>query len=166
MHNQPLPPAKNLGLLLHDVSRLLRRKLDQQAQEIGLTSAQWRVLVYLARNEGCNQAALADVMDMEPITLSRHLDRMVADGQTERRSDPSDRRAYRLFLTEQGRSLVTAFRSITSSVMADTVAGVSEAEISMMIELLGRLRTNLTGKSDDDPMIVHPRVHMREGMAS
>lgn len=165
MQNQPLPPAKNLGLLLHDVSRLLRNRLDAQAQEIGLTSAQWRVLVYLARNEGCNQAALADIMDMEPITLSRHLDRMVADGQTERRPDPADRRAYRLYLTEQGRALVTAFRSVTSSVMAETVAGVSEAEMSMMIELLGRLRANLTGKSDDDPMVIRPKAHLHQGVA-
>jgi DNA-binding MarR family transcriptional regulator len=124
------------------------------------------VLVYLARNEGCNQAALADLMDMEPITLSRHLDRMVADGQTERRPDPEDRRAYRLYLTDQGRSLVTAFRSVTSSVMSETVAGVSEAEMSMMIELLGRLRSNLTGKSDDDPMVISHKVHLHEGVAS
>ncbi|CAN5121934.1 MarR family winged helix-turn-helix transcriptional regulator [soil metagenome] len=166
MQNQPLPPAKNLGVLLHDVSRLLRNRLDAQAQEIGLTSAQWRVLVYLARNEGCNQAALADLMDMEPITLSRHLDRMVADGQTERRPDPSDRRAYRLYLTEQGRSLVTAFRSVTASVMTETVAGVSEAEMSTMIELLGRLRTNLTGKPDDDPMVISSKIQVHEGVAS
>ena len=165
MHHQPLPPAKNLGLLLHDVSRLLRHRLDQQAHEIGLTSAQWRVLVYLARNEGCNQAALAEIMDMEPITLSRHLDRMVADGQTERRPDPEDRRAYRIFLTEHGRSLVTAFRSVTSSVMAETVAGISEAEISMMIELLGRIRTNLTGKSDGDPMLIDRKLHLQESVA-
>jgi DNA-binding MarR family transcriptional regulator len=166
MQNQPLSPAKNLGVLLHDVSRLLRNRLDHQAQEIGLTSAQWRVLVYLARNEGCNQAALAEVMDMEPITLSRHLDRMVADGQAERRPDPSDRRAYRLYLTEQARSLVTAFRSVTASVMAETVAGLSEAEISMMIELLGRLRANLTGKTDADPVVIGTKIHLQESVAS
>jgi len=97
-----LPPAKNLGLLIHDVGRLLRRQLDQQAQAIGLTSAQWRVLAYLARCEGTNQATLADLMDMEPISLSRHLDRMEADGLTERHRDPDDRRAHRLHLTDEG----------------------------------------------------------------
>jgi DNA-binding MarR family transcriptional regulator len=143
-----LSPAKNFGLLVHDVGRLLRRQLDQRAQTIGLTSAQWRVLAYLARCEGSNQASLADFMDMEPITLSRHLDRMEAAGLTERRPDPSDRRAHRLFLTDSARSLVTEFRAIASEVIAEALRGISEAEIERVVSLLLKVRGNLTGKPE------------------
>lgn len=142
-----LPPSKVLGILLHDVSRLLRRQLDQRAQTIGLTSAQWRVLAYLARCEGSNQANLADYMDMEPITLSRQLDRMVAAGMAERRPDPGDRRAYRLYLTEPGRLLITSFRKISTEVMREAVDGIGDAEIDRLTELLFRMRSNLTGKA-------------------
>ena len=147
--NHQMPPAKNLGLLMHDVSRLLRRRLDKEAQAIGLTSAQWRVLAYLARCEGSNQASLADFMDMEPITLSRQLDRMEAAGMTERHPDPNDRRAHRLYLTESGRELITGFRAHTAEVMRETVDGISEAEIETMIALLTRMRSNLTGKAGE-----------------
>ena len=146
--NHTHSPAKNFGLLVHDVGRLLRRRLDQRAQTLGLTSAQWRVLAYLARCEGSNQANLADYMDMEPITLSRHLDRMEAAGLTERRPDPSDRRAHQLFLTESARSLVTEFRAIASEVIAEALSGTSEAELEQAIDLLVRVRANLTGKQD------------------
>ena len=148
-----LPPAKNLGFLMHDVSRLLRRRLDKEAQAIGLTSAQWRVLAYLARCEGSNQANLADFMDMEPITLSRQLDRMEAAGMTERHPDPNDRRAHRLYLTESGRELITGFRAHTSEVMRETVEGISEAEIETMTALLTRMRSNLTGKAGEQTEI-------------
>jgi DNA-binding MarR family transcriptional regulator len=143
-----LPPAKHFALLIHDVGRLMRRQLDQRAQTIGLTSAQWRVLAYLARCEGSNQASLADLMDMEPITLSRHLDRMEADGLTERRRDPSDRRAHRLYLTDAGRALITAFHSVSADVMRDAIDGISDREIEKITALLLRMRSNLTGKSE------------------
>jgi MarR family transcriptional regulator for hemolysin len=144
-----MSPAKNLALLMHDVSRLLRRRLDREAQAIGLTSAQWRVLAYLARCEGSNQASLADFMDMEPITLSRHLDRMEAAGMLARHPDPNDRRAHRLFLTESGREMITGFRAHTADVVREAVDGISEAEIEGMIALLTRMRLNLTGKTDE-----------------
>ncbi len=131
------------------MSRLLRRQIDQQAQTIGLTSAQWRVLAYLARCEGSNQASLADFMDMEPITLSRQLDRMEAAGLTERRRDPNDRRAHRLYLTEQARPLIARFRAITAGIMSDAVDGVTEEEIEKLSDTLLRIRNNLTGKTGD-----------------
>ncbi len=82
--------AKGVGLLIHDVARLLRNRIDQRAHAVGLTSAQWRVLSVIARaefknEEPPNQAALADQMDLEPITLSRLVDRMEAAGMIERR---------------------------------------------------------------------------------
>ncbi len=146
MTNQ-LPPAKNLGLLINEVSRLLRRRLDRDAQAIGLTSAQWRVLAYLVRYEGSNQASLADHMDMEPITLSRHLDRMEAAGMLERQADPHDRRAHRLYLTDSGRELMAGFRTMATDVMRDSTQGVSDREIDQAVTVLSRMRANLTGKT-------------------
>jgi MarR family transcriptional regulator for hemolysin len=145
--NTPLPPAKALAIVMHDVARLVRRRADKAAQSVGLTSAQWRVLAHLARAEGSNQACIADHMDMEPITLSRHLDRMQAAGMIERRPDPKDRRAHRLFLTETGRGLMEGFRTATTDVMDDLVEGLSEGEIAATIDVLTRMRSNLTGKS-------------------
>jgi len=141
-----LPPGKALAILLHDVSRLIRRRVDKAAQTIGLTSAQWRVLAYLARCEGSNQASLADHMDMEPITLSRHLDRMQAAGMLERQPDPNDRRAHRLYLTETGRELMDGFRAVAAEVIGDYADGISDSEIAATIDVLTRMLANLTGK--------------------
>jgi len=163
--NQP-SPAKNLGLLIHDVGRLLRRRLDQRAQTIGLTSAQWRVLAYLTRQEGSNQASLADLMELEPITLSRHLDRMEADGLIERRRNPADRRAHRLYLTGKGKELVNAFRSETATVVQEAVAGLSGDQISTMIDRLATMRANLTGKADTaEPEKRASTAELKEGIA-
>jgi len=146
-------PGKALGLLVHDVGRLLRRRIDAKAQSLGLTSAQWRVLSHVFRAESLNQeplnqATLADLMDVEPITLSRQIDRMQAAGLIERRPDPGDRRAYRLFLTEQARPLVAEFRVIAADCINEAIAGVTEAEIDLVSDVLSRIRVNLVGKPE------------------
>lgn len=154
MQTQATYPGKGLGLLVHDVGRLLRRRIDAKAQALGLTSAQWRVLSSVFRaehlnQEPLNQATLADQMDVEPITLSRQIDRMQAAGLIERRPDPGDRRAYRLFLTEQARPLVAEFRAIASGCVGVALAGVTDAEIDLVNDVLSRIRANLVGKPED-----------------
>ncbi len=151
MTNQ-IPPAKALAILMHDVSRMIRSRVDKAAQTIGLTSAQWRVLAYLARSEGSNQASLADHMDMEPITLSRHLDRMEAAGMLERQPNPNDRRAHRLYLTEAGRELMGGFRVVAGEVVGDCMEGISDDEIDLAVDILTRIRVNLTGKTAEVPI--------------
>jgi DNA-binding MarR family transcriptional regulator len=158
-----LSPAKNLHLLVHDVARLLRRRIDQRAQAIGLTSAQWRVLALIARAETFNQeplsqAALADQMDMEPITLSRHIDRMQANGLIERRPNPTDRRAYHLFLTEEARPLVARFREVGTECIDSALTGVSEQEIELVTDVLARMRANIVGKPQDEDVEPQGRV--------
>jgi MarR family transcriptional regulator for hemolysin len=152
---QHMSPAKSLGFLIQDVARLLRREMDQKAQKLGLTSAQWRILAHVSRcellnQEPLNQASLAELLDMEPITLSRHIDRIQAAGLIERRPHPSDRRAHQLFLTDSARPLVTSFRAVGQEVLALALAGVSEEEIQQLITLIARIRTNLTGKSEEE----------------
>jgi MarR family transcriptional regulator, transcriptional regulator for hemolysin len=153
MQNTHMPPAKGIGLLVHDVSRLLRRRIDQQAQAIGLTSAQWRVLAAVARaekldEEPLHQASLAEMMDMEPITLSRQIDRMEKAGQIERRPDPADRRIKRLYLTEAARPLVDKFRSVAISCYDNVLTGVTEQEVEQVVGVLTRIRANLVHNAD------------------
>src|SRR5882672_3339347 len=93
----------SFGFLLHDIARLMRKRFDQRARGLGLTRAQWQVLAHLARHEGINQAGLAEILEIEPITLGRLVDRMADSGWLERRADPNDRRARLLYLTAKAR---------------------------------------------------------------
>ena len=93
-------------------SRLLRNYIDQRAKGRGTTRAQWIVLFRLRQQEGLSQVDLAEVLELQPISLVRLLDRLVEHGLLERRHDPRDRRANRLFLTASGRRLVDDLDSL------------------------------------------------------
>lgn len=147
MENMPL--SKQIGFLVNDVARLMRRKFDQRAQTLGLTRAQWQVMAYVGRNEGTNQAGLADFMEIEPITLSRHLDRMQASGLVERRQDPSDRRAYQLFLTEPGRELLVKVRALGANVLEEVLEGIAQEDVEKFVETLLVMRGNLSTKTEE-----------------
>jgi DNA-binding MarR family transcriptional regulator len=174
MQNTDMPPAKGIGLLVHDVSRLLRRRIDQRAQAIGLTSAQWRVLADVSRaemhgEEPLHQATLAEMMDMEPITLSRQVDRMEAAGLIERRPDPVDRRVKRLRLTEAARPLVDKFRTVALACYGDVLNGISEGEVEQVVDVLTRIRANLVnspGQPADHKQTTATSRTEREGVTS
>ena len=97
---------REFGFILNDVARLLRTYADYRAAQFGMTRAQWAVLVRLDRSEGLNQSELAEMLDLQPITLTRLLDKLCDSGLIERRPDPDDRRAKRLFLTSAARPLL------------------------------------------------------------
>ena len=164
MQNQHMPPAKGIGLLVHDVSRLLRRRIDHQAQAIGLTSAQWRVLAAVSRaemhgQEPLHQATLAEMMDMEPITLSRQVDRMEAAALIERRPDPADRRIKHLYLTEAARPLVEKFRSVAISCYDNVLEGISDDEIGQVVGILTRIRANLVHNAPQSAGVAARSAH-------
>ncbi len=138
-----MPPEKHLGFLINDVARLLRRAFDQAAQSCALTRAQWQVLAFLYHNEGSNQAVVAEALDVEPITLSRHIDRLEALGYVVRLPDPSDRRARRLQLTPSVKPHLNAMKSIADDVLKSALEGVSEAETEKLIEALTLMRANM-----------------------
>jgi len=149
-------PERTLGFVLHDVARSLRKRLEQRAREtqLGLTRAQWSVLAHLARQEGINQAALAQILEIEPITLVRQLDRLQAAGLVERRPDPSDRRARVLFLTPAARPLLDRIWALATVVREEAMAGLSEPERERLIELLLKIKSNLAetiGTTDATP---------------
>src|ERR1700742_335619 len=101
-----------IGFLLHDVARLLRKRFEQRAKGLGLTRSQWQPLAYLANNEGIHQAGLADILEIEPITLVRILDKLEARGLVERRQHAADRRIWLLFLTPAAHPILATIRGI------------------------------------------------------
>jgi DNA-binding MarR family transcriptional regulator len=134
------------GFLLHDTARLLRRDFERRSKGTGLTRAQWAVLAYVARNEGSNQAALADMLDIEPITLVRLLDKLEAAGLVERRPDPADRRVRRLYLTEATGPLLGQLQHLASETREAALAGLTDAERQQLTDLLMKVRGNLSGR--------------------
>lgn len=142
--NDTLPPT--LGFLIHDVARLMRRRFDQRARSLGLTRSQWQVLALLARNEGINQGGLADLLEIEPITLCRLLDRMEEGGWVERRPDPRDRRARLLFMTAKAHPMLAHMRGLADEIRAEALDGMTEAERAALTAGLERLRANLSDR--------------------
>lgn len=136
---------RSFGFLVHDVARLFGRRFNQRALLfLGLTRAQCKVLGYLARNEGINQAGLADLLEIKPMTLVRQIDRMEADGWIERRPDPSDRRARRLLLTEKARPILTQIFELSADIRQEAFADLSDEDGSHLIDLLRRVHARLS----------------------
>ncbi len=133
----------NIGSMLADISRLIRRAFDERARSIGVTRPQWQVLTTLNRNEGANQGHLAELLDTEPITLCRMVDRLQEASLVERRQDPSDRRMWRLFLTDKARQILAELQPLGRDVMALALDGVTDTERDELRRLLSQIRQNL-----------------------
>jgi MarR family transcriptional regulator, transcriptional regulator for hemolysin len=137
------PNAPTLGFLLHDVARLLRKRFEQNARGSGLTRSQWQVLAYLAQNEGINQSGLADLLEIEPITLGRIVDKLQMLALIERHPHPSDRRVWLLHLTPAARSKLTQLRRLGDVTRGEALTGMSEADTERLLKTLQALKTNL-----------------------
>src|SRR5271163_984787 len=129
-------------------SRLLRNHIDQRAKSRGTTRAQWIVLFRLREQEGLSQVDLADVLELQPISLVRLLDRLVEHGLLERRHDPRDRRANRLFLTAAGRQLVDDLDSLRDSIAADVLRDVASESIQTSLETLRDIKERIKGLAE------------------
>ena len=138
-----LNPARTFGFLLKDVSRRNVQRFEQRAGALGLTLPQCRVLVDLADHQGVSQVQLAELTDIEPMTLVRILDRMESDGWLERRSDPADRRARRLYLRPAGKPLVEEILNMVELTREEAFAGISRAQADLLITLLEKVQSNL-----------------------
>ena len=138
---------RNLAMLVRDTGRVFAKKFDQRVRRLGVTLAQCRVLGQLSRNEGLSQAELADLLEVEPITLARLIDRMEAAGWVQRRADPSDRRVYRLFLSEKVKPLLTEIVAVSAEVNAEALAGIPPAEAELLFSLLNRVYANLSDRA-------------------
>ncbi len=144
-------PHRSFGLLVHDLARLLRKRFERQSQGTCLTRAQWSVLVRLSRQEGIRQADLADLMEIEPITLVRLLDRLQRLGVVERRHDPDDRRVRRLFLTPKAKPLLDQGAELALAVRREALDGLSDAQAEALIDTLLHIKGNLL-RLDAEPL--------------
>ena len=134
---------RDLAFLLSDAARLLRTCADQKARQFGMTRAQWAVLFRLERAEGLKQAELADLLEVQPITLTRLIDRLCENGLIERRSDPSDRRAKRLFLTPAAKPVMDQLSVVSGKMMANVLVGLDQRERKAMVASLTTIKNNL-----------------------
>jgi len=146
-----------LGFVLHDVARFLRKRFEQRARCLGLTRSQWQVLAFLAPNEGIHQGGLAELLEVEPITLARIIDRLEEHGLVKRRQHPTDRRAWLLFLTERAHPMLERIQRMAERTRAEALEGISEAERTELMRLLLRMRKNLTTACD------HPVEEAKHG---
>jgi MarR family transcriptional regulator, transcriptional regulator for hemolysin len=140
---QPITPNREFAFLLNDVARLLRTSADHKAAQFGTTRAQWAVLARLERSEGLKQCELAEMLDLQPITLTRLLDRLADNGLIERRADPNDRRAKRLFLKPAARPLLERLAALGEDLMSTALAGIDRASVELMLTKLATVKDNL-----------------------
>ena len=137
-----------------DNSRLLRRLFDDRVRSLGLTAVQARLLLALDRNPDCNQGFYAERLEVEPITLTRLVDRMEAAGWIERRADPADRRARILHLTDKARETVARVEATVDRLVSDMLVGLSKREQIELSDMLGRIGANLAA-AREVPEAVH-----------
>jgi MarR family transcriptional regulator, transcriptional regulator for hemolysin len=144
---------RELAFNISDVARLLRTYADQRARDLGMTRAQWVVLARVEKAEGLKQCELADTLDLQPITLTRLIDRLCDGGLIERRSDPDDRRVKRLYLTPAARPVLDGLTRIGKDVMATVLAGLEPAAVEQLLAQLlilkGNLRNAIAGQANE-----------------
>jgi MarR family transcriptional regulator for hemolysin len=133
---------KTVGYLLKDVSRRYVARFERHAGEVSLTLTQCKVLLYLSKNEGASQVRLCDLTDIEPMMMVRILDRMEADKLLERRPDPEDRRARRLYLTRKSAPLLDEIERISEVTRNEIFAGVSKADREAFLRVLEHVHEN------------------------
>jgi MarR family transcriptional regulator, transcriptional regulator for hemolysin len=140
-----LPRSLNreFAIILKDVARMLRTYADYKGNQFGVTYAQWVVLARLDRFEGLKQSELAEMLDLQPISLTRLLDRLCDSGLIERRSDPNDRRAKRLFLTPAAKPIIERLGNLGEELMATALAGVPRDSVEKMVAQLAIVKENL-----------------------
>ena len=135
---------RNFGFILHDVARLLRVTFDRRIKELELTRSQWWVLTHLFRHDGITQSELAEWLEIERPTLGRLLDRLEANGWVERRTDSQDRRAKRVFLTNEVSPAMRSMREIAASVRSDALHGLDPDEQEAFVDTLLTIKANLS----------------------
>jgi MarR family transcriptional regulator for hemolysin len=138
-----IPITLEIGVNIMDVARMLRTYADQRARQFGISRAQWVVLMRLDRSEGLKQSELAEVLDLQPISLTRLLDRLADNGLIERRPDPNDRRANRLYLTPAARPLLEQLVELGRDLMDDVLAGFDAKAHERLLSDLQLMKDNL-----------------------
>ncbi len=130
--------------LLNDVARLMKTRADQRARTYGMTRAQWVILSRLERQPGLTQNEIAAIVEVEPISVARLVDRLEARGFVERRADPKDRRVWRLHLLPAAEPMLRELKRHKAELRDEITAGVDPASLDLLIDGLLKLKANLT----------------------
>ena len=149
-----LPAKREIAFMIMDVARMLRTYADQRARQFGISRAQWTVLIRIDRTEGLKQSELADILDMQPISLTRLLDRLAENGLIERRADPNDRRANRLYLKPAARPMLEQLAALGTDMMTTVLDGLDTKTVERMLSDLGLIKDNLRaaiGRNGNQP---------------
>jgi len=149
-----LPAKREIAFMIMDVARMLRTYADQRARQFGISRAQWTVLIRIDRTEGLKQSELADILDMQPISLTRLLDRLAENGLIERRADPNDRRANRLYLKPAARPMLEQLAALGADMMTTVLEGLDTKTVERMLSDLGLIKDNLRaaiGRNGNQP---------------
>jgi MarR family transcriptional regulator for hemolysin len=142
---------REVAFALHDAARLLRTYSDHRARELNTTRAQWAVLSRLQRCEGAKQSELAEALEIAPITLARLIDKLDDAGMVERRADPNDRRAYRLYLTDKAIPVLSALGVLAEDIMDCALASLDDQTVEDILKALETIKANLRAE-------LHPGV--------
>jgi MarR family transcriptional regulator for hemolysin len=137
------PIEREIAFNLKDVARMLSTYADQRGRQRSISQAQWSVLVRLDRQEGLKQSELADMLDLQPISLTRLLDRLAENDLIERRADPNDRRANRLYLKPAARPLLEQLAGLGQSVMKEVLDGIDAQAMEVFLHNLVVMKDNL-----------------------
>ena len=136
--------SDSLGILLHEAARAVRKAFERRVSHHGLSSAQWRMLVVMTKcGEAATQARLADLLEIEPISVSRLVDRMEASGWVERRTDPQDRRVKLIMPTDRARAVHAEIRAMADEVYGEALAGLTVEQRQALLGGLARVIANL-----------------------
>jgi DNA-binding MarR family transcriptional regulator len=150
---------RNFGFLVHDVSRLIKRRFDRRARQTGLpiTRRQAAVVLYIARNQGVSQSEVATWLDLEPIALVRMLDKLHEEGLVERRAHPTDRRIRTLWLTPAAGPVIERILIINQAIREEAFAGLPARARDTVITILDGIKDNLVLQeeaADSSPVAV------------
>jgi|TARA_X000001036_G_scaffold391682_1_gene390099 DNA-binding MarR family transcriptional regulator len=137
---------ENIGLLIHDVARLLRVLYDRQMASIGLTRSQWWLLTYLFFKDGINQSELAILMDIEKAPLSRLLDRMEMKGWVIRKNENKDRRIKNIYLSESVKPLISSMREKAANYRDESLSILTDNDLNKLKDILQILKKDLSSK--------------------
>ncbi len=150
---------RDLLFLLHDVARLIRIDADKRARAHGMTRAQWGILIWLDRQPGITQKELSEILEVEPITVARLIDRLEARSMVERRPDPRDRRIWRLHLLPPAHPVLREINIHRADITHLVTAGIDQQTLDTMTEALLHMKATLTHDAHPNrrPLDLEPR---------
>lgn len=141
---------RNFGFLTNDVARLLQNDFDRRVRALGITRAQWRVLMWVYRTPGVTQSELADTLDVQKAALGRMLDRLSDKGWIKREQDSDDRRIRRVHLSKEVKPLINTMRKIAAELRAAAMSGIAEQDRERFVDTLLLVKNNLTAIQTSD----------------